>query len=79
MISPYTVTIENEDSLSDRSIIIENEDGVRIESWNREEEIDIHYGAYDTIFYLTKESFLDLYETMTALKSYIDADKKEKI
>ena len=76
MISPYTVTIDNEDTPSERSIIIENEDGVRIESWDREEEIDIHDGAYDTIFYLTKETFLDLYATMTALKKFIDEDNK---
>lgn len=70
--SPYTVTIENENNLSNRNIFIENDDGARIESYEGEEDIEIHQGAFDTTLYLTKESFLELYELMTVLKKYID-------
>lgn len=70
--SPYTITIENEDNPLSRNIFIENEDGARIESWFGENEIEIHHGAYDDTLYLTKESFLEVYELMTVLKKYIE-------
>ena len=74
--SPYYVTIENENDSSYRDIFIENDDGTMICSYDRETDIEIHHGAFDNTLYLTKESFLELYELMTVLKKYIDADEK---
>lgn len=70
--SAYTVDIENEDRPLERNIFIENEDGSSVMSWYGEDYIELHHGAYDETIYLSKESFLEMYELMTVLKKYID-------